>query len=189
MSAAKQAIWLFLALIGLSCSGWYFASSSTIVKLDETTLSTTPDMIVHTLTVRQFDANGLQVNYLQTPLLHHTQQNNTHWLKTPHVIIVNANQKTWDIQSKQALALHGGETITFTKEVIIHQKEDAHTSESTISTEELTYFPKDKLATSPLKVTYKQQNNQVEAVGMRAYLNDKRVQLLSQARGTYAPTA
>ena len=72
---------------------------------------------------------------------------------------------------------------------VIHQKENAHTSESTISTEELTYFPKDKLATSALKVTYKQQNNQVEAVGMRAYLNDKRVQLLSQARGTYAPTA
>ena len=189
MNAAKQAVWLFFALIGLACSGWYFASSSTVIKLDEETLSTTPDMIVNTLSVRQFDSNGQQAHYLQTPLLHHTPRNDTHWLKTPQIIVANAKQGVWDIRSKQAIALNGGEKITFTKEVIIHQQHHEKTQESTLTTEQLTYFPKGKFATSDVKVTYSQAHNTVEAIGMKAYLNDKRVQLLSQARGTYAPTA
>lgn len=187
MNAAKQAAWLFVALVSLACSSWYYASSKPVKKLDEHTLSTTADMIITHLTVHQFDVDGRLVNYLKTPLLHHIPLHNTHWLKTPHIVISQPDQPAWDIHAQQATALNGGQQITFNKDVVIHQAKDDHTQESTLKTEEMTYFPKDKLATTLLDVTYERPGNIVQSTGMKAYLAEKRVLLLGQARGTYAP--
>jgi lipopolysaccharide export system protein LptC len=71
--------------------------------------------------------------------------------------------------------------------VIVHQAQNEHTSESTLTTESLTYFPKDKLATTLLKVTYERPQMITESTGMKAYLAEKRVLLLSEARSTYVP--
>lgn len=187
MNAAKQAAWLFIALLSLGCSGWYYASSKPIRHLDDQTLSKTADMVINNLTVQQFDTDGRLVNYLKTPLMHHIPLNNTHWLKTPHIVIAQPDQPAWEISAQQAIALHGGQQITFNKNVVIHQKNDEHTQESTLKTEEMTYFPKDKLATTLLDVTYERPGNIVQSTGMKAYLAEKRVLLLGQARSTYAP--
>jgi lipopolysaccharide export system protein LptC len=186
LNAAKQAAWLCVMLISLACSGWYFASSKPVRKLDEHTLSTTVDTIVTNLTVHQFDKNGRLASYLKTPLMRHIPVNNTHWLTTPHIIIAQENQPSWEIHAQQATALHGGQQITFNKKVVIHQDKDEHTLESTLKTEALTYFPKDKLATTSLDVTYERPGTIVQSTGMKAYLAEKRV-LLSQARSTYVP--
>ena len=185
MNATKQAAWLFIALICITCSGWYFASDKVVVKLDEHTLSTTADMIISNLTVHQFDTEGRLANYLQTPLMHHISINNTHLLKTPHIIISQQNQPAWHIHAQQATALYGGQQITFNKNVVVHQDKSEHTQESTLKTEAITYFPKDKLATTLLDVTYERPGNIVQATGMQAFLAEKRVKLLKHARGTY----
>lgn len=187
MNAVKQAVWLLIALLALAGSGWYFASSKLVIKLDDQTLSTTPDTIISELTVQQFDAKGQLSQYLQTPLMRHIPLDNTHQLETPHIIITQLNQPSWEIHAKNATALHGGQQITFNHHVIIHQNKDANREETTLATEELTYFPKDQLATTPKAISIVQAKNTVRSVGMKAYLAENRVQLLSEARGTYVP--
>ena len=188
MNATKQAAWLFLAVMCIACSSWYFASSPVIIKLDKHTLSTTIDMAINNLTVHQFNAEGQLVNYLQTPLMHHISENNTHLLKAPHIVVSQPNQPTLEIHSQQATALYGGQQITFNKNVVIHQSKNENTQESTLKTEAITYFSKDKIATTALDVTYERAGNIVKATGMKAYLAEKRVQLLSNARGSYEPS-
>jgi lipopolysaccharide export system protein LptC len=146
-------------------------------------------MMVTKLTVRQFDASGLMVNYIQTPLLHHIPSKNTHLLKTPHIIIKQQNQPAWEINAQQATALYGGKQITFNNNVVIHQEKDEHTLPSTLKTEALTYYPQNKLATTKLDVTYERPGTIVQSTGMKAYLAEKRVLLLSQARSTYVPNS
>ena len=186
MNAAKQAGWLFTALVLLACSGWYFARSPIYIKLDDQTLSTTPDTSIAHLTVQQFDANGQLSHYLKTPLMHHIPLNNTHQLTTPHIIVNQQNQPAWEIHARNATAIQGGQEITFHNDVIIHQKKDEHTEETTVTTEQMTYFPNTQFATTPKDVTFVQSGNQVQATGMNAYLAENRVQLLSHTRGTYA---
>jgi len=187
MNAAKQAAWMFVALIGLACSGWYYASAPTVFTLNEQALSTTVDIVIRQLIVHQFDANGQLAHYLHTPLMQHTPFNNTHWLKNPHIKIAQKNQPPWDIRAEHATALHNGKQITFNKHVLIHQKKDAHTQESTLATEEITYFPENKLATTPKLVEFTQAGNVMKSTGMKAWLAENRVQLLSNAQGTYVP--
>ncbi|WP_019217308.1 LPS export ABC transporter periplasmic protein LptC [Legionella tunisiensis] len=187
MNAAKQAAWLFCVLIALACSGWYFASSTPVAKLDDKALSNAADTIITNLTVRRFDETGKLVNYLKTPELQHIPSHNTHLLQSPYIVITQTNQAPWEIKSERAKAIHGGQQITFIHNVIIHQNKSTHNQESTMKTEELTYFPKNKLATTEKAVRFEQPGSIVLAKGMKAYLADKRVQLLSKARATYEP--
>ncbi len=187
MNAAKQAAWLFIALLALAVSGWYFASATAVIKLDNQTLSTSPDTIIKHLTVQQFNANGTLRHSLKTPLLRHIPFDNTHQLTTPYIIIFQPNQPAWEINAKTATALHGGEQITFNNHVVVHQKQDANRQASTFKTEELTYFPKQQLATTPKEITFEQAGNVVHSTGMKAYLAQNHIQLLNNASGTYAP--
>ncbi len=189
MNAAKQAGWLFLTILALAGSGWYFASSSPLLKLDNDTLSTTPDTIISELMIQQFNDKGEISHYLHTPVLYHIPLHNTHKLKTPHIIVTQLNHPSWEINAEHATAIGGGQEITFQSNVIIHQNKDEHREETTLKTEELTYFPKSQLATTPKDIQITQAKNIVKSTGMNAYLSENRVQLLSNARGTYAPNA
>lgn len=187
MNIAKQAIWLFFTLIILACSGWYFANLETVTKLDKETLSSTIDTTVSKLTVRQFNDEGVLINLLTTPLMHHIPKGDIHLLETPHVIIAQEDQPSWEISSNSAKSFNGGTKITFIKNVVVHQNQGDKTQESTMKTEEVTYFPREKRATTDLFVTYEQPGNLIQSTGMNAYLDEKRVELLHQARGMYAP--
>lgn len=188
MNAAKQAAWLFCTMIALACSGWYFASSPAVMKLDEKTLLGMPDSIVTGLTVRQFSPEGTLANFLETPEMESIPQKNTHLLKSPHIILNQKDQQGWDIRSEKAESINRGQQITFINQVVIHQNKGLHNQESTFRTEELTYFPKKKFATTALAIIFEQPGSIVHSTGMNAYLEDKRVELLSKTRATYEPS-
>lgn len=187
MSSARQSIGLSILLMGVACSSWYLTIPAHSLKLDEHTLSTTANIVMHNLTVKQFNNEGQLVHSLQTPLMRHIEQNNTHWFKNPYIVIAEINQPVWEIKANQATALYGGQQITFNKNVVLHQGKDAHNEESTLKTEAITYFPKKKIATTSLKVTYERPQTMIQSKGMKAYLAEKRVVLLSEARSRYEP--
>jgi len=188
MNAAKQAVWLFFILITLAGSGWYFSGSSDKNRLDEKTLATTADTIVKGLTVRQYDTEGKLANLLESPEMHHIPDNNTNLLYSPHIVIAQVNQPAWDIQSQKARSIQGGEQITFLGKVIIHQDKGERVQESTMRTDSLDYFPHKKFAATSLAVIFEQPGSIVQAIGMNAYLDEKRVELLGKARATYVPS-
>ncbi len=185
MNAIKQATWICILLIMLASSGWYFARSKPSLTLDAQTLSKTYDTIIYDLRVRQFDTQGQLTHWLQTPQLTHIPENNIHELKTPYIKVTQKNEASWEIHAQEAIAVQGGKQVTFRKKVIISKQNDNHSPETTLKTEEITYFPKDQLATTLKDVTFVQSGNQVQSTGMKAYLAENRIQLLSNARGIY----
>src|SRR3989338_1328320 len=117
MNAVKQAFYLFATLLLLASSGWYFASSSPKFKLDAHTLLTTTDTMIHGVSIRKYDQSGKLENSMQSPLVRHIPKNNTHLLKSPYITIIQQNQPAWEIDAEQAVALRGGEQITFNRQV------------------------------------------------------------------------
>jgi len=190
MIAARHATLLFFTLSVLSSSAWFFASSSPVAKLDKETLQTTPDIIITDLTVRQFNAQGHLANQLHTPRLHHIPKDDSHWLETPHIKVSKANQPLWDIQANKAHVLYGGEQITFLNHVKIHQPSSPDNPETTLTTEELSYFPKLQIATTLKEIVFERPGSLVKAKGVRADFAKGTVQLLDNVRLTYeAPHA
>lgn len=187
MNLAKQTIWLLLALLSLAGSGWYFTHFKNPIQLDNDTLATTVDTTMTHLTVKQFNENGVLINLLTTPLMQHIPKDDVHLLTTPHILITQDDKPAWEIDSKKAISFEGGTRITFTEKVVVHQNPSDKSQESTLKTEEVTYYPKEKKATTDLFVTFEQPGNIIQSTGMNAYLDEKRVELLHQAKGKYEP--
>jgi lipopolysaccharide export system protein LptC len=188
MKTAKQTFYGFFIFLMLTASSWYYVNRQDKAGLlNEETLSSTVDMTVYQLTVRQFDEQGLLANELSTPFMRHIPKKNVHWFQNPYIQIFQADQSSWEIRSQHAKSLNGGQRIIFTKDVIVHQNSEKKTEQSTFKTEKITYYPKEKKASTDRLVTFEQPGNRIQSTGMNAYLNEKRVELLHQARGTYAP--
>ena len=185
----KNISWILLITLSVACSLWYYANIKrpVFVPLDDKTLSTTIDTIVTELHVRKFDTNGNISHSLHTTLMQHIPDNNKHILQSPHIVVKEDNQAPWDINAEEGTAINGGQQITFNKNVIIHQKQHKQTAATTLKTEEIVYFPKDKLATTLKEVTLSQSHNKMQSKGMNVYLSENRVQFLSNARGHYEP--
>ncbi|MFA5960408.1 MAG: LPS export ABC transporter periplasmic protein LptC [Tatlockia sp.] len=187
MNASRQAAWSFCALLALACSGFYFASTGTVARQDLKTLSQTADFHITNLTLKQFDASGKMGHFLQSPLVWHLPESDTHFFKTPRLSLTESNQSTWHIRAKLAAAKQKGQEITFTHQVVIHQNKNDGSKGSTLQTEELTYLPKERLAKSDAAIRFEQPGSVVHSQGMKAYLNEKRIQLLNKTRATFEP--
>lgn len=187
MNGIKQSLGLVFTFLLLIVSARYYMDLETPTRLDDNTLSSTVDMTVSQLRVRQFNAQGILTNQLTAPLMEHIPKENMHIFQTPHIIITQDEQPSWEINAQIAKSFQGGERIMFMNDVIVHQNEGKKTQPSTLKTEEITYYPQEKRASTNLFVTFEQPGNKIESMGMNAYLDEKRVELLHQARGSYAP--
>ena len=188
MNATKQFIWLFFTLILLAFLGLYYSHSTSMIRLDHETLANSISITISHVKVRQFNQQGTLTNLLTTPLMQHIQNGGIDLLQNPHVIVNQEEQPPWDIKARSAKSLENGKRITFMGDVVVHQKKGDKIPESTLKTEEITYFPQEKKASTNMLVTYEQPGNIIQSMGMNAYLDEKRVELLHHARGSYVPT-
>lgn len=187
MNTLRQSLFILSLLAVLIYSGWHFSNKTQKFQLDNETLSSIPDYMVSNLQVKQFDKQGALANQLTAPYMEHIPKGDINLLQNPHVIVAQKDESTWDIRSLKAKAFNGGEKITFMEDVIIHQSEVEKGSESTMKTQEITYFPKEKRASTNLLVSFERPGNFIQSKGMNAFLDEKRIELLHQARGSYVP--
>ena len=188
MNTAKQASWLCVTLMAVAVfCGYQARSTPHHHRLDEQTLSAIPDQQITRLNLRQFNSTGRLIHQLTTPFMRHIPSQNKHWLKNPLITITELNQPAWDIQSKEATSLNGFERITFQHDVLIHHAAYEKNQAGTISTEEISYIPNQKLATTDGDITWIQAGNAMHAKGMNAYLKELRVDLLHNPVATYEP--
>ena len=186
MNFGKNAVWLFFILFGLAFSGWYFASSDNFIQLDEKVLTHTVDTIINDLVVKEYNDDGLLINSLQSSHVKHTPFEDKHWFKNPYIHITQKDEAPWVIQAHEAVSYDGGKKMILNDDVRI--KQTSHQDQiSTITTSQLTYYPKEKIAISDQHVLFEQKGTKVESQGIKAWLSEKRVKLLSQARGKYDP--
>jgi lipopolysaccharide export system protein LptC len=137
--------------------------------------------------VKQFDTTGMLTHQLKTPFMHHIPYENKHWFKTPVIRIKEPKQPVWDINAQEAIAFDGGEHIRFQHHVSLHHHAHEKQAAGTIQTEEMTYYPKQKRASTLAEIIWQQAGNRVESIGMNAFLAEHRIDLLRNTRVTYAP--
>lgn len=185
--SVRQYAWFCVAFVTLIISSWFFSRETALQKLDDHTLSITPDMFIHNITLRKFDANGKLINQLTSPYVQHFPKDDSHILKKPYIRIHQPDDSSMEIRSEKAHSVQGGEEITFTKQVMVDQLEANGTLISTLKTEKILYQAKSKIASTDLPVIFEKAGDVVQSTGMTAFLEEKRVKLLSQARGRYVP--
>ena len=137
----------------------------------------------------QFNILGQKRAEVQTPKLLHFTREDSSLLTRPYVVLYSENNKApWIISSQTGKTYNGTRRIDLIEDVVIHQPAGSQNTDTVITTSLLHVFPKDQLANTDQSVTLVQSGIKITSKGMNAYLDQKRVTLLSQARGLYDPT-
>lgn len=182
-----KSMWVIAFLVSVCGYYWYFINyiSSNTISVNVQNLKNSVDITVFDLNIKEYNSNGELVNFLDTPRVEHIPNNNIHILSNPHIVIKEDDKAPWEIKSKKAKALGGGNQITFSKDVVICQKPYKGQDEILLFTDEITYFPETKYAFTNKDVKLLQNHNIVQATGLKAYIAENRIQLLSNASGHY----
>ncbi len=145
------------------------------------------DLHITGLKVQFFDTEGHQTHAVTSPRLEHIPHHDTYQLYSPHLTFTPIGKPHWRIDSDEAIARERGEEIILSHHVVLrHAPFQTHPA-GRIETEKLTFYPKQNYAMTDEAITWRQQDNRVFSQGMKAYLNENRVDLF-QAKARYEPT-
>jgi len=148
-----------------------------------------PDSFVENIKILQMNKDG-QLHYSMTSpkIIHYTHDDSID-LSEPHFIIYSDNGKQpWYISSLTGKTSQALTQIILQQQVTLTQPAGTKNLPTTINTEELIVFPKQDMALTAKFIKFTQPGIIVTAIGAKAYLHDKHIQLLSHTRGIYDPS-
>lgn len=188
MLSLKNSAISFLIILTLGLSCW----SIFISKHAETTFADAahrPDAFMENVVATIINKEGDPSLKVEAPKMVHYTDNDTTDIETPHITMYRQSPEPWHINSNYAKATQGLDQIYFWDNVVIHHMSDIANPTTTMTTTTLTVFPDKQIAQTKDNVTLIQPDTTIHGLGMLANLNEGTVQLLSQARGEYVPSA
>ena len=145
----------------------------------------TPDAILKNISARTYRLDGsLQSRFEATQLTHFSTKNHS-LFNQPDVWLYQNNQSPWHIRANEGAAWGGAKLIELKNKVRLTQAPSQSKPGNQIKTTQLNYLLHYQFAYTLAPIDFSQTGLAVNAIGMRAYLKQDRVQLLSKAKAVY----
>ncbi|MEE8058902.1 MAG: LPS export ABC transporter periplasmic protein LptC [Pseudomonadales bacterium] len=142
---------------------------------------TLPDYYLTNIRSTQFDKQGMLDFTMASPSVEHNPKDNSANLKEPVFNLYQEGALVWTISSQSGVVYNGEVKVDLQQRVIISSIDQ----EIILKTPQLVVFPNKKLAKTNKPVTLLNPNGFTRAVGLRADLQTKTIDLLEQVRGQY----
>jgi lipopolysaccharide export system protein LptC len=157
-------------------------------SFDEAAQDNAPDTSIDFFLVnphtQQFNEDGSLTYQLTSQKLEHIKTSDMTMLSLPDLLVYRANEQPWHVQSKQGEVGPGGKQVELIDDVRA-QRTDARNRQTLLTTSRMTVFPDKKYAETSQAVKIEAANGVTTANGMKAYLNEGRMLLLSNVRGQH----
>lgn len=116
----------------------------------------------------------------------HMQTSGITYFEKPYIIAYTEKNRTpWHIHADLAISNKSGNQIILRGHVVAHQLPTPEHVESTITTSELTVFPKESRAVSNQKVTIVRPGTRISGTGFVANLKTGQYELHSESNAVY----
>ena len=136
----------------------------------------------------RFDAMGKRTYTLQATRVTHYPETDTAKMENPHFFYFDNDTPTWELTAASGNLgndpARNEQHLELLNDVVIRRpmKEGNFV---TVATEKLDVFPDSKEVNTESPVTLEAQGSHLESTGMRAFLNEERIDLLNAVRGSY----
>lgn len=176
---------LLLALIAIS-SIWYLSQQKETGTSGSIRESRSADSFMENFTTRVLNSSGRMESELQAEkMMHYPHDNHSEFL-APHLTLHQEDGERWSLVSESGLAENGTEKITLNGEVVMLQHPVAQdTPAIRLDTRDVLILTAASYAQTDQHALITQGKNRIESVGVNAWLEEKRILLLSQVRGLY----
>jgi lipopolysaccharide export system protein LptC len=132
----------------------------------------------------QFQPDGKLANRMTSDKLEHLKSSDITLLSKPDLLLYRGTELPWHVQSERAEVAPEGTQVELIDAVRV-ARTDAKGRPTILTTSRLTVFPDKDYAQTEQAVRIEAANGVTTAQGMKAYLNDGRMLLLSNVRGQH----
>lgn len=146
-----------------------------------------PDYYLTNFMLTTMDDNGVPRNQLSAENMFHYSDDDTSNLEKPNLVIFQNGMDSWEIRAERGLVSEGGKAVMLAGDVFIEQVNGRSDRNLKIITSDLSIRTEEDFVTTEKPITIVDDFGVTEAVGMRADLKERRLQLMTQVRGNYQP--
>lgn len=146
-----------------------------------------PDVTMEEFEVVEMGGNGTPLRRLSAAYMAHFAETETKELTHPHLVIYKEDAEPWHVVSRRGWVSADNDELMLLGEVDIWRNYPNGKREVHIETEDLRVLPNDEFAETELPVTISTPETLTRGTGMRAYLGEGRVELLSNVKTTIQP--
>ncbi len=181
--------WAALALVTLLV---VLAGSSTLLRQHGSTPVAdgaeglpVPDYFIDNLTAVTMDPEGRPREQLTATHLIRLRDQPVVDVTTPHLVLYRPDEPPWEVTAARARVFEQLHQVELIENVTLAQ---AGEHPLQLVTEQMLIDTARRTAATDAPLTVTEPNSRVEAVGMRAYLDAERVELLHAVQSRYVPT-
>lgn len=146
-----------------------------------------PEMTMEEFDVTAMGEDGSPLRRLSAAYMAHYIDTQTKELTLPHLVIYEHDAQPWHVASKRGWVSADNDVLMLLGEVDIWRNYADGRREIHIETEDLRVLPNEEYAETELPVSISTLESLTRGTGMRAYLGESRVQLLSSVKTTINP--
>lgn len=177
-------VFLPIAVLVAALGYWNINSSSTDASSASQEDDNSVDFFAQNTHTLQFSESGSLYYELTSPHIAHTQHDDITLLLQPDLLLFRGTDLPWHISSERSKVSPGGEEVELIDNVRI-ERTDEQGRPTILTTEQLTYVPATEYAHTQLPVKIEAANGITTGVGMQTYLNESKMNLLSNVRGQH----
>lgn len=166
---------------------WWLSQDGDIRRVAGTQGTGDSDYSFTGLAVSEMDPKGDLLHTLSAEQLYHYPQQELSILARPQFAFYSDSTKTWDIVAEKGTVEEADHSVLFSGDVQIEYAGEVPDQGFKLYTEELRVWPDDRRAETDHAVKIVQQSGEIDSIGMKAEFDSRRLDLLSNVRGTYEP--
>ncbi len=157
-------------------------------SFDDLQISSSPEATVDFFVInphtQQFKEDGSQSYLIEAKKLEHIKSTDITLMTQPDLLLYRKDELPWHVQSKLGEVAPAGKQVELIDDVRV-QRRDAKNRLTLLTTSRMTVFPDKEYAETSQAVKIEAANGVTTANGMKAYLNEGRMLLLSNVRGQH----
>jgi LPS export ABC transporter protein LptC len=179
-----SSITLFI-LIAIASIGAFFAAEHLLHK-QKVQPPKPVDFFMTNVSYLNLNNAGKMQSNLTAKQITHSPNEDAYLLQSPHLIMIDKDNKTWDVSANSGKSLHGNDIIYLWDNVNIRQFDPVtQKNKLNVITTKATIYPRKKLGETDQPLEIQENNSTIHAVGAKVDFNKSTVKLLSKVMGKY----
>jgi lipopolysaccharide export system protein LptC len=186
---AKSIIYLGVLTVVALLSKWFLSSIESSLREHSVQDSEAPVLEIDDFQAMRMNSQGFREYTLRAPQLIQLPLQQGIRVKAPEVQVFRDGQiLEWLVQSEYGWISPDYSLIKLEDEVIISRPTSSGEIPVVLKTRDLMVHPSQNYAETTAAVKAETPGGQITGIGLKAYLNEKTIELRSEVRGHYAPS-
>ncbi len=183
---SRELLYLGLLLGLAALSSWFLSTVESSLREPVQENDNLPPLYMDNFLATHMDKQGLRKYTLAAPQLIQLPDPLGTWMEHPSIeIYENGRVRQWLIQAEEGWIAPDNDTIKLKETVTMTRPASSGKRPVVITTRNVFIYPNDNIAETAEAAHMETPGGVVDAIGVKALLNQEQLQLLSEVRGTY----